>query len=106
VFAECFPGNGREDRPRADNQAAFASELYQRPYELTALAYSRSLMPTALSFDLFGVISACDGLNGFDVVGEEVPDIAASADDFLAGFEDGDGELVGTQAGPDILDRI
>ena len=43
------------------------------------------------------------------IVGEEVPCVAAGIDDVVAGVEDGYdgyGELVGAQAGPDVPDRV
>ena len=56
-----------------------------------------ALIPSALAFDRFGVITGCDGFDGLDVVGEEVPCVAALRDDLLVGLEDGDGEAVGAQ---------
>ena len=38
------------------------------------------------------------------VVGEEVPRVAAGFDDVVIGVEYADGEFVGAQVGPDILD--
>ena len=62
------------------------------------------LIPTALSTDLCP-IPYCDGSYGVGVVCEEVPRVAAGVDDVVVAVEDGAGELVGAQVGPDVLDR-
>ena len=45
-------------------------------------------------------------MNGLFVFGEEVPRVAALLDDVVVGVEDGDGEFVGAQVGPDVFDRV
>jgi len=40
------------------------------------------------------------------VVGEEVPGVAAGFNDIVTGVEDGDGEVVGAEEGPDVLDGV
>ena len=67
-----------------------------------SIGWPRRLIPTALLSDRFGVIAGCDGSDCIDVVSEEVPGITASVDDLRLGFEDGDGQSVGAQVGPDI----
>ena len=63
---------------------------------------SLGIIPTALLSDRFGVIAGCDGLSCVDVVSEEIPGVTTSVDDLRLGFEDGDGQSVGAQVGPDI----
>lgn len=44
-------------------------------------------MSSASTFDRFGVVADRDGPDGDGVVGEEVPSVAESRDDFFAGYE-------------------
>ena len=64
-----------------------------------------ALIPTALSTDL-RPFSGGDGSDCFWVVGEEVPGFAAGVDDVVVAVEDGDGEFVGAQVSPDVLDGV
>jgi hypothetical protein len=63
------------------------------------------VIPTALSTDLCPFAGG-DGSNCLWVAGEEVPSLAAGLDDFFVIVEDGDGEFVGAQVGPDVFDRV
>ena len=46
------------------------------------------LIPTALAFDRFGIFPCGNRTYSGDVVGEEVPSVAASCHDVLVSFED------------------
>ena len=95
--------------PHLIAMVAFEKYGQHRPLNRQSERFVREgvdIIPTALAFDRFGVITGCDGFDDLDVVGEEVPCVAALRDDLLVGLEDGDGEAVGAQIGPDILDWI
>jgi hypothetical protein len=64
------------------------------------------VIPTALTSDRLGVVAVGDGSDGVDVIGEEVPGIAASRDNLVLCFEDRDGQPVGAQVRPEIFDRV
>ena len=72
---------------------------------LTAAALLEGLIPAALSTDLRPSAGGYESY-GLGVIGEEVPGVAAGLDDVVVAVEDGDGELVGAQVGPDVFDRV
>lgn len=67
---------------------------------------SQALRLSELIIDRFDPFSRGYGLYGFSVFREEVPRIATGVEDVTDRVEDGDGELVGSQVGPDVFHRI
>lgn len=91
-----FRVRGRRTPRRFDVQSGSSGEHGTGHYGLAPL------IPTALAFDRIGIFSCGSRAQDGGVVGEEFPGIASSRADVLAGFELGNGEAVGAQAGPNF----